>query len=207
LNPNLAEELNAALPQTQCTRCGYPDCRSYAQAIANGEANINQCPPGGAQGVAALAAIVQRPVIALNPHHGNEGPRAVAAIDEAACIGCTLCLDACPVDSILGGPKQMHTVMQALCTGCALCISPCPVDCITLHNVSGVHTGWSAWSPAQALQASERYSAHQARRARTEQETNARLNRAQTAPSGAQTRQAAIAAAIAKAKTKRTPPG
>jgi Na+-translocating ferredoxin:NAD+ oxidoreductase subunit B len=202
---NLVDKLNAALPQTQCTRCGYPDCRSYAQAMAGGSAKLNQCPPGGAQGIATLAAILQRPPIALNPEHGNEGPRAVAVIAEAACIGCTLCLDACPVDSILGGPKQMHTVIEAHCTGCALCLPACPVDCITLDNATGEHTGWDAWSPEQAAQARDRYAQHQSRRARTEQETAARLSAAQTQVSTTQSRQDAIAAAMAKAKARQAP--
>lgn len=152
-----AEQLHALLPQTQCTRCGYPDCAGYAQAIAAGQADINQCPPGGAEGVARLAALTGRPAVPLNPAHGQEGPRALAVIDEDWCIGCTLCLDACPTDAILGGNKCMHTVIEAHCTGCALCIPVCPVDCITLENASGDATGWQAWSPAQAAQALERY--------------------------------------------------
>ena len=128
-NPALAERLNDALPQTQCTRCGYPDCRGYAQAIASGEAGINQCPPGGAEGVARLARITGGPVRALDPARGTEGPLRLALIDEAACIGCTLCIEACPVDCIIGAPKRMHTVIGAQCTGCELCVPACPVDC------------------------------------------------------------------------------
>ncbi len=156
----LAEHLNAALPQTQCTRCGFPDCASYAQAIASGVAAINQCPPGGAEGVARLAAITGQPQLPLNPDHGQEGPRSVAVIDEAWCIGCTLCLPVCPTDAILGSNKLMHTVINAHCTGCELCIPVCPVDCISLENASGSATGWQAWSENQADAAKGRYSHH-----------------------------------------------
>ncbi|MEO8151433.1 MAG: electron transport complex subunit RsxB [Rhizobacter sp.] len=173
--PELADALNAALPQTQCTRCGYPDCRAYAQAMAEGTAEINQCPPGGAEGIARLARITGRSVLALNPANGHEGPRQLAVIDEAWCIGCTLCLAACPVDAIVGGPKHMHTVIDPLCTGCELCIPVCPVDCISLANASGAHTGWQAWSDAQAEEAAERYAFHQLRDARDERERNERL--------------------------------
>ncbi len=157
---SLAQRLHAALPQTQCTRCGYPDCMGYAQAMADGVAGINQCPPGGAEGVTRLAALTGRPPLPLDPAHGTEGPRAVAAIDEAWCIGCTLCLDACPTDAILGGNKQMHTVIEPYCTGCELCLPVCPVDCISLENASGERTGWAAWSQAAADQALERYQFH-----------------------------------------------
>jgi Na+-translocating ferredoxin:NAD+ oxidoreductase subunit B len=156
-SPTLADALDAALPQTQCTRCGYPDCRRYALAMAAGEAEINQCPPGGAEGIRRLAALTGRPVIALNPENGHEGPRQRAVIDEAWCIGCTLCIKACPVDCIVGASKRMHTVIAAQCTGCELCIPVCPVDCISLHNDSGGRTGWAAWSTAQAAEARESY--------------------------------------------------
>ena len=139
--PGLARRIDALLPQTQCTRCGYPDCAAYADAIALEGAPINQCPPGGAEGVARLAALTGRPTLPLNPDHGNEGHRAVAFIDEDWCIGCTLCLDACPTDAIVGSNKRMHTVMEAHCTGCELCIPVCPVDCILLENTSGEATG------------------------------------------------------------------
>jgi electron transport complex protein RnfB len=171
----LADALDAALPQTQCTRCGYPDCRAYAEAIAAGEADINQCPPGGAEGIARLAALTGRTASALNPDNGTEGPRQLAVIDEAWCIGCTLCLKACPVDCIVGGPKAMHTVIDALCTGCELCIPACPVDCISLHPVTGVLTGWQAWTDAQAREASERYAWHREREQRDERERSERL--------------------------------
>jgi electron transport complex protein RnfB len=163
----LAQRLLDALPQTQCTRCGYPDCAAYADAIAQGQADINQCPPGGAEGVARLAAISGRAVIALNPENGVEGTRSVAFVDEAWCIGCTLCIDACPTDAIFGTHKHMHTVIEAYCTGCELCLPVCPVDCIHLDNVSGTATGWAAWSPAQADLARTRYAAATTRRAAT----------------------------------------
>ena len=156
----LAERLNTALPQTQCTRCGYPDCAAYAQAIASGEAPINQCPPGGAEGIARLAALTGQPLRPLNPVHGIEGPRTVAVIDEAWCIGCTLCIKACPTDAILGSNKRMHTVIAPYCTGCELCVPVCPVDCIQLENASGTRTGWEAWSQADADTARKRYEFH-----------------------------------------------
>ena len=171
----LAELLNDALPQTQCTRCGYPDCRSYAQAIADGSADINQCPPGGAQGISRLAGITGRAATGLNPANGAEGPRRLAVIDEAWCIGCTLCIKACPVDCIVGGPKLMHTVINDACTGCDLCIPVCPVDCIEMVNVTGSRTGWDAWSPGQAAAARERYAFHRFRIERDDAELNARL--------------------------------
>ena len=146
----LADRLNEALPQTQCTRCGYPDCRSYAQAIAAGQAGINQCPPGGAEGIARLARLTGQPVVPLNPDHGVEGPRRLAVIDENWCIGCTLCIKACPVDCIIGASKLMHTVINDQCTGCELCIPACPVDCISLLEVTPGASGWAAWSPQQA---------------------------------------------------------
>jgi electron transport complex protein RnfB len=171
----LAARLHAALPQTQCTRCGYPDCAAYAQAIASGEAEINQCPPGGAEGIARLAAITGRPVLPLNPANGAEGPRTVAVIDEAWCIGCTLCMEVCPTDAILGSNKLMHTVVEPYCTGCELCVPVCPVDCISLEGVTGERTGWQAWSQAEAAQALERYQFRQERLARAENEHSARL--------------------------------
>ncbi len=156
----LAARIHAALPQTQCTRCGYPDCAAYADAVAQKVAAINQCPPGGAEGIARLAAITGQPALGLNPANGLESPRAVAVIDEAWCIGCTLCLPVCPTDAILGSNKMMHTVMEPHCTGCELCIAVCPVDCISLENVTGELTGWAAWSQVQAEQALGRYAFH-----------------------------------------------
>lgn len=173
----LAAQLHAALPQTQCTRCGFPDCAAYAQAIAENAADINQCPPGGAQGVKRLAVIVGRSPVPLNPDNGTEAPRTLAVIDENWCIGCTLCLDACPTDAIIGSNKLMHTVIEPYCTGCELCIPVCPVDCISLENASGPRTGWDAWSQAQADEALQRYQFHQMRTARAREESDARLER------------------------------
>jgi electron transport complex protein RnfB len=204
----LADALDAALPQTQCTRCGYPDCRRYAEAIADGDAAINQCPPGGAEGIARLARLTGLPALALNPLNGSEGPRRLAVIDEAWCIGCTLCLKACPVDSIVGGPKSMHTVIDPLCTGCELCIPVCPVDCISLVDASEGRTGWDAWSPAQADEARERFAFHRERLARDEQERQARMA-ARSAPPAAvggevtTIKTSVIEAALARARQRK----
>lgn len=160
---SLAARIDAALPQTQCGRCGWPDCAAYAAAIARGEADINQCPPGGAEGVRRLAAITGLPARPLNPDNGLEGPRDVALIDEDWCIGCTLCIKACPTDAILGLNKRMHAIIEAHCTGCALCVPACPVDCIAMVNASGALTGWAAWSEPQAHTARTRYAQRQAR--------------------------------------------
>ncbi len=157
LSTHLATEILAALPQTQCTRCGYPDCAAYASAIAHDAIPINQCPPGGDEGVQRLAAITRQAALPLNTANGVEGARGIAVIDENWCIGCTLCIDACPTDAILGSNKLMHTVIEAHCTGCELCIPVCPVDCIAMENVTGDATGWAAWSQAQADQARTRY--------------------------------------------------
>ena len=128
----VAEQIEAILPQTQCGQCNYPGCRPYAEAIANGTADINQCPPGGEAGIKALADLLGIESTPLNPENGEEKPKAVAVINELACIGCTLCIQACPVDAILGASKQMHTVIESECTGCDLCLPPCPVDCIDM---------------------------------------------------------------------------
>jgi len=166
----LADRILDALPQTQCTRCGYPDCKAYAQAIALEQAPINQCPPGGAEGVAILARLTGQPAVPLNPENGLEGPMTVAVIDEAWCIGCTLCIKVCPTDAILGSNKVMHTVIEAACTGCDLCLPVCPVDCIEMVPVSGDQTGWAAWSSEQALQARQRYESRQIRLVQEDQE-------------------------------------
>ncbi|EYC51614.1 ferredoxin [Hylemonella gracilis str. Niagara R] len=176
----LAQKILDTLPQTQCQRCGYPDCAAYAQAIASEGATINRCPPGGAEGVARLAALTRQPVLPLDPSCGQEGPMTVAVIDEDWCIGCTLCLKACPTDAILGGNKQMHTIIARYCTGCELCIPVCPVDCIRMDPVGmadGVPppTGWAAWTPQQADTARQRYAFHQMRLRREAQENQERL--------------------------------
>lgn len=171
----LAERLHDALPQTQCTRCGFPDCRAYADAMAGGSAPINQCPPGGAEGIKRLAALTGHAVIPLNPIHGIEGPRRLAVIDENWCIGCTLCIKACPVDCIVGASKLMHTVIEGECTGCELCIPACPVDCISLREATPGASGWQAWSEAQARQARGRYEFRTARLARDRREQEDRL--------------------------------
>ncbi|MFM0224486.1 electron transport complex subunit RsxB [Paraburkholderia dipogonis] len=180
----LADRIEDLLPQTQCTKCGYPACRPYAQAVASGEANYNQCPPGGAEGIARLAALLGKPVIPLNSANGVERPRPLAVIDEQVCIGCTLCMQACPVDAIVGAPKQMHTVIAELCTGCDLCVPPCPVDCIALPPVTGEATGWDAWSQAQADAARARHDRREARLAREREAAEARAaaRRAGSAP-------------------------
>ncbi|MFT4196236.1 electron transport complex subunit RsxB [Ottowia sp.] len=215
----LARRVLDALPQTQCTRCGYPDCAAYAEAVAQGEAGINQCPPGGAEGVARLAALTGRPAEPLNPGNGLEGPRGVAWIDENWCIGCTLCIAACPVDCIVGGNKRMHTVVEAQCTGCALCIPACPVDCIALENVTGARTGWDAWSPEQAREARARHEFTSWRRKRDAREQAERLEEKAArqrahlpglthGAEGAELdrKRAVIEAALARARARKAPP-
>ena len=211
--------LNDALPQTQCTRCGFPDCASYARAMAEGRAAINQWPPGGQVGIERLAALAGQPVVMLNPEHGTEGPRHVAIIDEAWCIGCTLCIKACPTDAILGANKLMHTVIEPWCSGCELCIPVCPVDCISLENVTGADTGWAAWSADQAHTARKRYTSRQQRLVREEaahqqqQVAKAEHKLADLATHTQGTdnapevdrKRAIIEAALAKARTKQHP--
>ncbi|GAA5181561.1 electron transport complex subunit RsxB [Niveibacterium umoris] len=138
----LVEKIDAILPQTQCGQCGFPGCKPYATAIAGGEADINQCPPGGEEGIRKLADLLGREFKPLNAENGAEKPKSVALIDENTCIGCTLCIQACPVDAIVGAAKQMHTVVDRLCTGCELCIAPCPVDCITMEVVAETVDTW-----------------------------------------------------------------
>ena len=137
-NP-LVEKIEAILPQTQCGQCGYPGCKPYAEAIAEGEAEINLCPPGGQEGVAKLADLLGREV---KPLDAEEKPKPVAIIDEQTCIGCTLCIQACPVDAIVGAAKQMHTIIGSLCTGCELCLKPCPVECIRMEVIEETIDNW-----------------------------------------------------------------
>lgn len=171
----LADRLEDLLPQTQCTKCGYPACRPYAEAMADGSASYNQCPPGGTEGIIRLASVLGKPVIPLNIDHGIERPRPIALIDEQLCIGCTLCIQACPVDAIVGAAKQMHTVVRELCTGCDLCVAPCPVDCITMVEVTPGKTGWEAWSQQQADAARARHDFRAERLKREKEENDARL--------------------------------
>ena len=213
----LIARLDAALPQTQCTRCGYADCLAYAQAIATEGVSINQCPPGGAEGIKRLAAITGRPITPLNQVNGVEGPRSVAIIDEDWCIGCTLCLDACPTDAIMGSNKAMHTVIEIYCTGCELCIPVCPVDCISLENATGERAGWSAWSGQQADLAKNRYQLHSVRPSKEKGQSTEMLKNPATgcsevqpaesagAGSAADQKRVVIAAALARAKAAREP--
>ncbi len=194
----LAERIDSALPQTQCRRCGYPDCEAYAAAIARDGAAINRCPPGGAEGIERLAHLTGRDPLPLDALCGSEGPRGVAVIDEDWCIGCTLCLDACPTDAIAGISKRMHTVIEAHCTGCELCIPVCPVDCISMDEVTPGRTGWQAWSQAQADAARHRYRIH-SERARPD--VRQRLEASETAASDAEQRKRArVEAALARAR-------
>ena len=166
-SPSVAA-IDALLPQTQCTRCGHAGCRPYAEAIRRGEAEINQCPPGGAAVINALATLLGRAPRPLDPAHGVEGPPLLARIDERACIGCAKCLPPCPVDAIVGVRKHMHTVMMELCTGCGLCVAPCPVDCITLVPRAAIP---AAPRPPEPAANRARHTAHVAR---TERRTRAR---------------------------------
>ena len=179
----LADRLEDILPQTQCTKCSYPDCRAYAEAMATGEALPNRCPPGGVEGIVRLSAILT-PIFpqdafelhpSIDPECGIERPRPVAFIDPKTCIGCTLCIQACPVDAIVGASKQMHVVLSDWCTGCDLCIPPCPVDCITMQDVTDQNTGWDAWSPELADAARARYATRNVRLDREQRDNDERL--------------------------------
>jgi electron transport complex protein RnfB len=210
-SPSSVDAIDALLPQTQCTKCGFAGCRPYAEAIAAESAPINQCPPGGAVGIAGLAALLHRPVLPLNPANGTEKPFAVAVIDEALCIGCTLCIQACPVDCIIGAPTKMHTVIESQCTGCDLCLPPCPMDCIVMVPVQPTR----AWTRADAEAARHRHDGRNARRA-TEQARNerrlaekavARLAELDTrddlTPEQADRRKSVVQAALTRARARR----
>ncbi len=197
----LADRLDRVLPQTQCTRCGYVSCRAYAEALAAGATELNRCPPGGAHTVTLLAALTGRPARALDPACGREAPRRVAEVDEAWCIGCTLCIEACPVDAIIGAAKRMHTVIEPLCTGCELCVAPCPVDCIVMvPAASGPRTpeGWLA-ERAPAMRA--RFEARALRRRTSRRDPHRRARPGSTA------RRRRIAEAVARARARRREDG
>ncbi|OLC68202.1 MAG: ferredoxin [Betaproteobacteria bacterium 13_1_40CM_4_64_4] len=192
----LVERIDALLPQTQCRRCGYEGCRPYADAIAHGSAGINRCPPGGEDTIAALAKLLGTPRLPLDRARGETGPLLGARIDESACIGCTLCIAACPVDAIVGAPKLMHTVLADRCTGCELCVPPCPVDCITLVPLA------RPWTRSDARRARDHFAARLAR-----QKRKAAISRSEAATEATASRgkrRAAVAAALARARARRT---
>ena len=193
---SVAERIHAQLPQTQCTRCGYPDCAAYARAIADGECAINRCLPGADFTIARLATITEQAPMPLDPAVGEVGPRALAYIDSEWCIGCMLCIKACPVDAIIGAPKHMHVVLASLCTGCELCVAPCPVDCIEMQADSNGPQDPAQWLAQRAQEAETRYKARNARLARASSRRRAKL-----LPSVDQRRDE-VAAALTRAKRK-----
>ena len=191
----LVERLDATLPQTQCTRCGYAACRPYAAAIARGETDINRCPPGGVATIAALASIAGYPPKPLDASCGAHAPLTVAVIDESRCIGCTFCIDACPVDAILGAAKRMHAIVPSLCSGCELCVAPCPVDCIRMVDAG------RAWTADDAGAARARHRGRGQRLARGELiERRGTVAPQVDAP---MRKQRAIAAALDRARARR----
>ena len=205
MSDELADRIDAALPQTQCTRCGYPACRPYAEAIAAGEADIDRCPPGGSDGVLALAALLGRAPKPLDPAYGTEAPPTVAVIDETVCIGCTKCIQACPVDAIVGAAKRMHTIIDAECTGCELCIAPCPVDCIAMVPVS-MEILDRARVLARAAKARRRYEARKRRLARERAQRDLRRAGApagEIQPVAAPITRSAVLEAIARGRARR----
>ncbi|MEO7403281.1 MAG: RnfABCDGE type electron transport complex subunit B [Burkholderiales bacterium] len=202
----LVDRIDAVLPQTQCTRCGYPACRPYAEAIAAGAADINQCPPGGDAGIAQLAALTARPVKPIDPLYGAEAPRRVALIDEPRCIGCTLCIQACPVDAILGAATLMHTVIPALCSDCDLCLAACPVDCIEMVAPAPAEANWSQ---SDRNAARDRFNARNARLGAEKAARALRLagDTPPPVPITTDDRRAAIAAARERVRAKRVARG
>ena len=197
---DLVEQIDALLPQTQCQRCTYNGCKPYAEAIAQGQAAINQCPPGGSKTIAALARLLQCPPLPLDPTFGEEPQtRTVAVIDESTCIGCTLCIQACPLDAIIGAAKLMHTVLLEDCSGCELCLPPCPVDCISMVPAAEAPGPVQAdWSQAHADRARQRYAVHQQRHQQTEPRPR-RLPDSDIDP-----RKALIDAALARVKHRKS---
>ena len=201
----IASAIDALLPQTQCAQCGYAACEPYAHAIASGEAAINRCPPGGEALIAELAALLDRDPVPLDTSCGSQRERRIATIDERRialidedrCIGCTLCIQACPVDAILGAAKYMHTVLTALCTGCELCVAPCPVDCIDMV----VPAQEDVWTRERGRDARARFDARTARLARIEEERQLGLD--DRSDDAAQARQALVQAAVARARARR----
>lgn len=224
MSATLVEAIDALLPQTQCTKCGYDGCRPYAEALARDEAAINQCPPGGAAGVRKLARLLERPELPLNPSNGAETPRAAALIDESRCIGCMLCIRACPVDAIIGTAKRIHTVLTESCTGCELCVAPCPVDCIDMIELTALaqrgnhHAAALARQPVEEMAAiaRTRFSFHQYRVAREHDERTQRLSRKArdklaelerlSAGHDLERKKAAIRAAMARARVRAAGP-
>ncbi|PWG61560.1 electron transporter RnfB [Spiribacter halobius] len=203
----LTERIDALLPQTQCRQCGFAGCRPYAEAIARGEADIDQCPPGGDAGAAALARLLGRTPKPVDRRYGTPGPVQLAWIDEAPCIGCTKCIQACPVDAILGARGQMHTVITEECTGCELCVDPCPVDCIHLVPAGREHED-AATRQARADRARERHRERERRLAerRAEKTAQRERRRAAAARSGVpdrDTRRAAVQAALERVRARR----
>ncbi|MBV6271395.1 electron transport complex subunit RsxB [Alcaligenaceae bacterium CGII-47] len=200
---SLTDSIDALLPQTQCTQCGYDGCRPYAQALASGQAAINRCPPGGKPVIRALAELLNTPVLDLDPSCGIHQPFKIALIDEEHCIGCTLCIQACPVDAIIGANQLMHTVLTDQCTGCERCVAPCPVDCITM-----VPTGRD-WTLEDAQRGRTHFNQRNTRLQRRHEETAGPVARtlankpAVSTPANPEDKQARIALALARARAKR----
>lgn len=223
MNPELVDAIDAVLPQTQCTKCGFDGCRPYAQAIARDEADINQCPPGGRDGIRKLARLLNRAESPLNPANGIESARVAAVIDETRCIGCMLCIKACPVDAIVGAAKRMHTVLTASCTGCDLCLPPCPVDCIDLLELETLASQGNRHAAALAARSiddvartsRERFGFHEARVAREHALRQERLAlkaqdklaglEQQPRSAGLDRKKAAVQAALERARARRLP--